>query len=34
MQNSAFSEASDGSYYNNNVNSGTMPYAANITIMW
>ena len=34
MLNSAFSEASDGSYYNNNVNSGTITYAANIKFKW
>ena len=33
MQNLAFSEVSDGSFYNSNVNSGTITYTANIMLM-
>ena len=33
MQNLAFSEVSDGSYCNSNVNGGTITYAA-IMFMW
>ena len=33
MQNLAFSEVSDGSFCNSNVNSGTITYEANIMLM-
>ena len=33
MQNLAFSEVSDGSFCNSNVNSGAITYTANIMLM-